>query len=97
VGNVQGGYTVTASLGVRTAEAAVTLAPRDVRRPAQVVGRLPRKDFNTTEVWIHPNGRNAYLGTTAGGDRFYALDISDPARIAITDSVVPTRASSTTS
>ena len=88
VGNVQGGYTVTASLGVRTAEAAVTLAPRDVRRPAQVVGRLPRKDFNTTEVWIHPNGRNAYLGTTAGGDRFYALDISDPARIAITDSVV---------
>jgi plastocyanin len=88
VGNVQGSYTVTASLGVRTADAAVTLVPRDVRRPAQVVGRLPRKEFNTTEVWIHPNGRNAYLGTTAGGDRFYALDISDPARIVVTDSVV---------
>ncbi|HEX5819617.1 MAG TPA: Ig-like domain-containing protein, partial [Gemmatimonadales bacterium] len=42
VGYEQGSYTVTASLGVRTAEAAVTLTPRDVRRPAQVVGRLPR-------------------------------------------------------
>ena len=88
VGYEAGSYTVTASLGVRTAEAAATLAPRDVRRPATVVGRLPRTAFNTTEVWLHPNGRNAYLGTTAGGDRFYALDISDPAKIAVTDSVV---------
>jgi hypothetical protein len=88
VGYEAGSYTVTATLGVRTAEAAVTLAPRDVRRPATVVGRLARTAFNTTEVWLHPNGRNAYLGTTAGGDRFYALDISDPARIVVTDSVV---------
>jgi hypothetical protein len=88
VGYVQGSYTVTASLGVRTAEATVTLAPRDVRRPATIVGRLPRTGFNTTEVWIHPNGRNAYLGTTAGGDRFYALDISDPAKPTVTDSVI---------
>jgi len=88
VGYEAGSYTVTASLGVRTAEAAVTLAPRDVRRPATVVGRLPRTAFNTTEVWLHPNGRNAYLGTTAGGDRLYALDISDPAKIVVTDSVV---------
>jgi len=88
VGYEQGSYTVTASLGVRTAEAAVTLAPRDVRRPATVVGRLPRSAFNTTEVWIHPNGRNAYLGTTAGGDRLYALDISDPSKPVVTDSII---------
>ena len=88
VGYDQGSYTVTASLGVRTAEAAVTLAPRDVRRPATVVGRLPRSLFTTEEVWIHPNGKIAYLGTGSGGDRMYAIDISDPAKPVVTDSVV---------
>jgi hypothetical protein len=88
VGYEQGSYTVTASLGVRTAEAAVTLAPRDVRRPAQVVGRLPRTLFTTEEVWIHPNGKIAYLGTGSGGDRMYAIDISDPAKPVVTDSVM---------
>jgi hypothetical protein len=88
VGYDQGSYTVTASLGNRTADAAVTLAPRDVRRPAQVVGRLPRTLFTTEEVWIHPNGKIAYLGTGSGGDRMYAIDISDPAKPMVTDSVM---------
>jgi hypothetical protein len=88
VGYDQGSYTVTASLGNRTADAAVTLAPRDVRRPAQVVGRLPRTLFTTEEVWIHPNGKIAYLGTGSGGDRMYAIDISDPAKPVVTDSVM---------
>ena len=79
VGYEPGDYTVTASFGARSAEATVTLAPRDVRRPATVVGRLPRTAFTTEEVWIHPNGKIAYLGTGGGGDRMYALDISDPA------------------
>ena len=34
--------------------------------------------FPTSEVWIHPNGKVAYLGTHGGGDRVYAIDISDP-------------------
>ncbi|MFL5521455.1 MAG: Ig-like domain-containing protein, partial [Gemmatimonadales bacterium] len=88
VGYDQGSYTVTASLGNRTAEAAVTLTPRDVRRPAQVVGRLSRSLFSTEEVWIHPNGKIAYLGTGSGGDRMYAIDISDPATPVVTDSVM---------
>jgi len=88
VGYDQGSYTVTASLGNRTAEAAVTLTPRDVRRPAQVVGRLSRSLFSTEEVWIHPNGKIAYLGTGSGGDRMYAIDISNPATPVVTDSVM---------
>lgn len=81
-------YTVSASFGTRAADAVVTLAPRDVRRPATVVGRLPRTLFTTEEVWIHPNGEVAYLGTGSGGDRMYAVDITDPSAPVVTDSLV---------
>ncbi|HUG28685.1 MAG TPA: Ig-like domain-containing protein [Gemmatimonadales bacterium] len=88
VGYDAGIYEVTASFGNRSAETTVTLAPRDVRRPATVVGRLPRTRFTTEEVWIHPNGVNAYLGSGSGGDVLYVLDISDPANPRVTDSLV---------
>lgn len=88
VGYEAGPYTVTATIGNRSADAAITLRPRDVRRAATVVGRLPRKLFSTEEVWVHPNGKYAYLGTGMGGDRMYAIDISDPSRPVVTDSVV---------
>ncbi len=88
VGYDPGEYTVMASFGSATAQAAVDLEARDVRRPVEVVGRLPRTLFTTEEVWLHPNGVNAYLGTGSGGDRFYALDISDPTNPIVTDSVV---------
>ena len=81
-------YTVTALLGRHSADATVTLRHRDVRRPATVVGRLPRTRFSTEEVWLHPNGRNAYLGSGAGGDVLYVLDVSDPAHPVVTDSLV---------
>ncbi|MBK8245801.1 MAG: hypothetical protein IPK85_00065 [Gemmatimonadetes bacterium] len=42
----------------------------------------------TSEVWVHPNGKVAYLGTHAGGDRFYTIDISNPSAPAIVDLVV---------
>ncbi|MEP6474955.1 MAG: Ig-like domain-containing protein, partial [Gemmatimonadota bacterium] len=64
-----GSYTVTATLGSRAASANVTVRERDVRRSVTVVGRLPRTGFATSEVWIHPNGKVAYLGTHMGGDR----------------------------
>lgn len=88
VGYEAGDYTITASFGTSTATAAVTLAHRDVRRPVEVVGRLPRTGFTTEEVWLHPSGDYAYLGTGSGGDRFYAIDIRDPANPVVTDSVV---------
>ena len=46
----------------------VKLAERDVRRSVTVEGRLPRTAFPTSEIWIHPNGNVAYLGTHGGGD-----------------------------
>ena len=81
-------YVVTATLGERSASAVVTLAPREARRPATVVGRLPRTRFTTEEVWLHPTARIAYLGSGSGGDVLYAIDISDPAKPVVTDSVV---------
>jgi hypothetical protein len=83
-----GVYTVTANLGRRTASTTVTVRERDVRRPVTVVGRLPRTGFATSEVWIHPNGKVAYLGTHMGGDRVYAIDISNPTEPVVVDSIM---------
>jgi hypothetical protein len=88
VGYDAGTYTVTASLGNRSADAVISLAPRDVRRPLSVVGRLPRTRFNTEEVWLHPNGEVAYLGSGGGGDVLYTIDIANPAAPMVTDSIV---------
>jgi hypothetical protein len=88
VGYEPGSYTITASLGTVSASAVVTLARRDVRRPATVVGRLPRMQFTTEEVWLHPTEQIAYLGTGSGGDRMFTVDISNPANPVVTDSIV---------
>jgi hypothetical protein len=88
VGYVAGDYFVTVTLGSASAEAAVTLRPRDVRRPAAVVGRLPRTRFTTEEVWVMPDGKHAFLGSGSGGDVLYAIDVSDPAAPVVTDSLV---------
>jgi hypothetical protein len=88
VGYESGEYTVIASFGTRSIEATVNLADRDVRRPLSLVGRLPRSRFSTEEVWLHQNGKNAYLGSGGGGDVLYALDISDPTNPTVTDSVI---------
>ncbi len=88
VGYVAGDYFVTVNYGVASAEAAVTLRPRDVRRPAEVVGRLPRTRFTTEEVWVMPDGKHAFLGSGSGGDVLYAIDISNPAAPTVTDSLV---------
>ena len=83
-----GDYVVTAVGGTRSASTVVHVTERDVRRPVSVVGRLPRTAFPTSEVWIHPNGNVAYLGTHGGGDRVYSIDISNPASPRIADSIV---------
>lgn len=88
VGNVAGKYIVTADLGAVDAHVPVTLTERDVRRTAAVVGRLPRSAFYTSEVWLHPDGKHLYLGTTLAGDRIYAIDVSNPSSPVITDSIV---------
>ena len=88
VGNRAGAYQITASFGRRTADASVSLTPRDVSRQVKVVGKVLRSAMPTSEAWIHPNGTVAYLGTTLGGDRVYAIDISNPASPTIVDSIM---------
>ncbi|MEQ1691337.1 MAG: Ig-like domain-containing protein [Gemmatimonas sp.] len=88
VGYEAGEYTVTASFGSRSVESTVTLNERDVRRPLTLVGRLPRSRFTTEEVWLHQDGKHAYLGSGGGGDVLYALDISNPANPVVTDSII---------
>ena len=83
-----GTYVVTATIGTQSAQAVVRLSPRDVRRPATVVGRLPRMGFTTEEVWLHPTREIAYLGTGSGGDRMYTIDITDKSKPVVTDSIV---------
>ena len=85
VADVPGSYRVTAVFAGKSAQATVSVRPRDVRRPATLVGRLPLK-FPAAEFWIHPDGKHGYLTTI--GDRIYAIDISTPASPSITDSVV---------
>ena len=85
VADVPGSYRVTGSFAGQTAEALVQVRPRDVRRPATLVGRLPLK-LQAAEFWLHPDGRHGYLSTIA--DRLYAIDVSNPASPTITDSVV---------
>ncbi len=82
-----GSYTVTAQLGSRSASTTVKVGDRNVRRSVSVVARLPRTAFPTSEVWIHPKGTVAYLGTHGGGDRVYTIDISNPARPVVVDSI----------
>ena len=91
VADLPGTYQVFASFAGRTGEAIVEVAPRDVVRSIKVVGRLPI-GMMATEFWLHPDGKHGYLATAGltgvGGDRLYAVDVSDPATVRITDSVM---------
>ncbi len=87
VGYEPGTYAVTANVGKITATATVVLAERNVRKKPTVVGSVLRTAFVTSEVWVHPNGKVAYLGTHAGGDRFYVIDIGDASKPTVVDSV----------
>jgi hypothetical protein len=80
-----GTYRVFGQFAGRTAEAIVTVTPRDVRRPTTLVGRLPI-GLLAAEFWLHPDGRHGYLTTI--GDRIYAVNLADPAKPVITDSLV---------
>lgn len=91
VADLPGTYQVFASYAGQVAEAIVQIEPRDVTRPMKIVGRLPI-GMMATEFWLHPDGKHGYLAsaglTGVGGDKLYAIDVSDPANPRFTDSVV---------
>ena len=78
-----GTYLVTASIGSRTAAASVVVAPRNVERAIEVVGRAQLKEVQASEEWII--GNFAYISTVS--DHFLVYDISDPAHPKRTDKV----------
>jgi hypothetical protein len=85
VADVPGNYRVSATFAGKSVDATVEVRPRDARRPTTLVGRVPLR-FRGAEFWLHPDGRHGYMSTI--GDRMYAIDVSNPASPAITDSVV---------
>ena len=85
VAAVPGTYRVSASFAGRSTEAVVEVRPRDVARPSTLIGRVPIKG-EAAEFWLHPDGKHGYLTTI--GDRAYAIDVTDPAKPVITDSIV---------
>lgn len=85
VAELPGVYTVRAAIGLRTVEAVVRVEARRVTRGIEVRAHLPITP-RAAEVWLHPNGKCAYLSTIA--DRVYAIDVSDPAQPRIVDSMM---------
>ncbi len=85
VADEPGTYRVFAGFAGKTTEATVEVRARDARRPSTLVGRLPLR-FPAAEFWLHPDGKHGYLTTI--GDRAYAIDLRDPSKPTITDSVV---------
>jgi plastocyanin len=85
VADEPGTYRVLAGFAGKTTEATVEVRARDSRRPSTLVGRLPLR-FPSAEFWLHPDGKHGYLTTI--GDRAYAIDLRNPAKPVITDSVV---------
>jgi hypothetical protein len=85
VGELPGSYTVTATVGGKSADAVVRVAAREVGRGMEVRGRLPIT-MSAAEIWVHPSGTCAYLSTIA--DRVYAIDITDVTHPKIVDSMM---------
>jgi plastocyanin len=71
-----GAYVVTAMSGDRVATASVVVAPRNVQREFEVVGRAPVDEFQVLEQWI--TGDFMYV-TSAIAGKLWVYDISNPA------------------
>ena len=84
VADLAGQYTVMASAGSVTTGETVSIAPRNIQKMVQVVGRGRVADRKTSDLWVWsaPNGRDYAVTGTWGADG-HALfwDVTDPANI----------------
>lgn len=78
-----GTYIVTATSGNVSSSASIVVAPRNLEREIEIVGRAPMKEFQGAEQWII--GNYAYYSTIS--DRFLVYDISNPAQPKLTDTI----------
>jgi len=83
IADLPGTYIVTAMTGNVSSSASIVVAPRDMEREIEVVGRVPMKEFQGAEQWII--GNYAYYSTIS--DKFLVYDISDPAHPKLTDTI----------
>ena len=90
VGDVPGTYVVTASLGAQTVDATVMLGARDVRR-SKAGSRHAGRGVRSTPASLGAPRRQARTSAPLGGDRIYAIDISNPSNPVVTDSIMRTR------
>ncbi len=84
VADLPGEYTFMASAGTATAIETVAIAPRNMQKMVEVVGRGRVADRKTSDLWVWtaPNGRDYAVTGTWGADG-HALfwDITDPTHI----------------
>ena len=88
-----GAYRVIVTAGGLASEALVQAEARPKPTRVELVGRGPRADVATSDLWVFEgNDGNdyAYTGTHAegGGQRMFVWDVTDPENVVLVDSVV---------
>ena len=79
-----GTYTVVATTGAHAATGTVEIAPRDVRREVEVLGRGRVVDRRSSDLWVWEgtDGRDYAITGTWGADGHVIIwDVTDPSRI----------------
>ncbi len=85
-----GTFTVTATSGSFVAERTVAITERNPEGSFELVGRGQVSDVHTSDLWVWEaeDGRDyAITGTWGGNGEAYFWDVTDPANIAIVDTV----------
>jgi hypothetical protein len=79
-----GAYVVTATAGDQSSVATIVVAPRNVERELEPVGRVKLKDIQCAEQWMFGN----YLYVSTIWDQVHVYDISDPKNPRLTDTII---------
>ncbi|MBL8172126.1 MAG: Ig-like domain-containing protein [Acidobacteria bacterium] len=78
-----GTYAISAAVGDQTTTASIVVAPRNVERSLELVGRVRLKDMQVSEQWMFGN----YLYISTVWDQIQVYDISDPKSPKLTETV----------
>jgi uncharacterized protein YjdB len=78
-----GAYVVSAAVGAQSAVATVAIAPRNIERSLEMIGRIRLKDLQTAEQWLFGN----YIYVSTIWDQIQVYDISDPKDPKLTETV----------
>ena len=85
-----GTYTVLVSTGNTTASKSVQIAPRDIQRELNFVGKGGISDQHTSDLWVWEgvDGKDyCVTGTWGGQGKAYFWNVSDPENLLLIDSI----------